>query len=214
MVENLILLASTDPKWGKIEPIVFPIGQNPTEEPDLAGPGQPPRRIGIGGGLEDFGGDQIPPQPPTAENDEPEDRYNMALEFLELWRTLPDEVDVLPKQVRFYGLLKKSGLVQMAQSAILRVYDQAVNDGNPPSQLWDAHFGIDDYTNWRKSSTGIFSENPDHVLHNNEYIYSSFSEAASLRRICQAQLDSPYHSLRAKIDFQIWDQQIKALVAK
>lgn len=142
---------------GSIEPPVLPVGQNLVEEPDLSGPGQPPRKIGIGGGLKDSGGDQTPPPPPTAEGDYPEDPYAQAERFSRLWRSAYPVCNEIPVRREILDLLRHSGLPSGGRDAIILAYLRAVGQEVSPGQV----IPIDEFKIEipvrTKASLGIFS---------------------------------------------------------
>ena len=178
MVENLTLLASTDPGWGKIEPVVISFGQSPAEEPDLAGPGLPPRRIGIGGGLEDSGGDQIPPQPPTAEGADENGLIRDAQRLLYMWgedQYYLDDFQQNAAIAEVRGLLARSELVSLGQHAVISDYEVSVRKLRVPHDMLSARFLGIKVNEGRVEELGIYSPDRKEVYKVNKGLFEMFS---------------------------------------
>lgn len=177
MVEAPVLLSSMEQRRGDVTPHVLPEDYSLNEEPDLAGPGQPPRKIGIGGGLEDFGGDSIPPQPPTAEGDETRDPFEMAAKFSQLWNAPYPGCGDIVARLETESLINRTGLVSTAKKAVTRAYTIATQERLSPSQVISPDRFEIELPAWRERSLGIFSSDEDLIRGINLRLLGFFEKA-------------------------------------
>lgn len=164
-------------RYGRIEPSIVVIDDPLIEEPDLEGPGKPPRRVGIGGGLEDFGG-EVPPTPPTAESSgSDEERQRNAWRFADIWRgrVLTIE-DYVRQELELSGLLARSCLIPEGIIHTSWVYRRAYDQQRSPNSIVPlSTYGITaPVTPW---STGMFCDESDAATRRvvNDRLYHHFS---------------------------------------
>lgn len=161
------MIHEQQPEKGRIEPPLIEVSKNIVEEPGLGGPGVPPRIVGIGGGNE------YPPVPPTAEEDEEQRRIKDAERFRYMWTEDQYYLD-LPSQAKageeMRQLLSRSELVEHGRMVVLKEYEQAIRSFRFPCQGIDGKiFGIGD-TN-KVDGLGIYSPVPEVRYRTNINLY-------------------------------------------